>query len=259
MPIELLLERRSIRRFLSKPVSDDALSKIVSAGQRAPSSCGVQTYSFIQITDRGLRDQIAALIGRQKGMDAPVWLMICIDFARPLRLFELLDLKVQFGEVSKLFNGLVDACLAGASMAIAAEELGLGSVFIGSVWGAMDRLAELLSAPRNVFPILLLCIGYPDVQPPLRPRWPMAAVLHKDRYRMFPDEDILRYYEAANLSLSEMKYFKAGIDSLAEHWRRKFKPEEMNNWEINLRKALQFLGFMPSKDDAQRNTNTIDG
>jgi len=244
--LEFVFQRRSIRKFKQKPVPRKLVNRIVDAGQRAPTACGMQSYSFILITDQKLKEEMFKAIGKQKCMEeAPIWILVCADMARQLKLFELLGIKTKMGPLSKFVPAIVDAALVAENMVIAAEMLRLGSVYVGSVWEAMKKIADFLGLPENVCPVVLVCLGYPDESPPLRPRWPREAVLHENRYKM-PSKTLMKdYYEKANKQLAEMKYFPKGVHNWAEHWQRKFPPKEMGEWEQRLRKDLKALGFLP--------------
>jgi nitroreductase len=244
--LNFILQRRSIRKFKPKKIPQELINLIVEAGQRAPTACGMQTYSFIHVKDRKIRQAIFEAIGKQECMEqAPVWIIICADMARQLELFQILGVKTEFGELGKLVPSVIDATLAAENMVLAAEVLGLGSVFIGTVWEAIKRIAEILKLPPNVLPILLLCLGYPDENPPIRPRWPLEAVLHENFYKMPSKELMKQYYDEANKRLVEMRYFRGNVQNWAEHWQRKFPLNEMKKWEENLRKDLRELGFCP--------------
>jgi len=240
-----IIERKSIRKFERKPVSKRILEKLVEAGQRAPSNCGVQPYSLIVVDDVEKRELIFDAIGRQGCMEeAPVWIIICCDWARPLKLFEMLEVDTELGQTCRLVLGIIDATLVAENIVTAAEIMGLGSVFVGSVWTSPRRVAQILRLPADVLPILLLCIGYPSESPPKRPRWPLKAVMHENKYIM-PDERMMRnYYREANRTLLKMNYFKKDVHSWAEHWSRKFKKKDMVLWEKNLREELKKMDFL---------------
>jgi nitroreductase len=240
-----LLNRRSIRRFKERPVPKEMVEKIVKAGQNAPTGGGQQAYSFILVSDEGKKRSIMQAIGRQAFMEeAPLWLMICIDWARFYRLCEELDLEIEYGPLTQFYRGVMDAMLAAENMVIAAEDLGLGSVFNGGVRNGLTKLSEILKLPKNVLPVLLLCIGYPDEEPPTRPRWPVEVVLHENEYRMPSDQQIKDYYEESNRRMTEMGYFTGRASSLADHWRRRFPRSLVENTEVKLRDQLMELNFL---------------
>jgi len=241
-----IFQHKSIRRFKPKKVSRKLINLIVEAGQRAPTACGMQTYSFVLVTDSNLREEIFGAIGHQRCMEqAPTWIVICADMARQLELFRMLKVKTEFGPLGKLIPSIIDSTLAAQNMVVAAEALGLGTVFIGSVWDSMRKVSEILKVPNNVLPILILCLGYPAETPPKRPRWPRKAVLYENYYTM-PSQDLMKqYYQKANKELIKMNYFSKGIKSWAEHWQNKFDPKYVEDWEKNLKKDLQEMCFLP--------------
>jgi hypothetical protein len=206
----------------------------------------MQTYSFVLVTDSKVREMLFKVIGRQKCMEqAPAWIVICADMARQLELFNALKIKTEFGPLGKFIPSVIDASLAAENMILAAESLGLGTVFIGSIWDVMKKAAAILQVPKDVLPMLLLCIGYPDETPPRRPRWPLKAVLHENCYNMPSRKLMEQYYRKANKELVEMEYFSKGVESWAEHWQRKFPAAGVEKWETILKKDLTELGFLP--------------
>lgn len=218
------------------------------AGQRAPTSCGVQFYSFIEVDDMRKRREIVELIGRNRALEsAPTWIFVCCDAARPTMMFEVLKIDCYLGDVTRLIHSLIDASLAAENMIVAAESLGLGSVFTIYHWKALGEISRLLSLPVGVFPILLLCIGYPDETPPLRPRWSTNIVHHRNKYRLPTREAMLRDYARSNQSLARMDYFIGDVCNLAQHWQKKFLKKQMVVREKKLRMELQRLGFLPRK------------
>jgi nitroreductase len=244
--LETILQRRSIRKFKHKRVSGKVISRIVEAGQRAPTACGMQAYSFILVTNMQTRREISKAIGEQECMkQAPVWIIVCADMARQLELFKVLKVKTRFEPLSMLLPAVIDAALAAENMVIAAEAYGVGSVFIGSVWSALKRTAAILRLPKNVLPIVLVCLGYPNEAPPPRPRWPLDAVTYENRYGMPSKELMTKYYAEGNRQLVEMQYFRKGVSSWAEHWQKKFPLKDMEKWEKQLEEDLRELGFMP--------------
>lgn len=245
--LNTIFQHRSIRKFKPRKVSRRLINLIVEAGQRAPTACGMQTYSFVLVTDSNLREEIFKAIGRQRCMEqAPTWIVICADLARQLELFKMLKVKTAFSPLGRLIPSIVDAVLAAQNMVVAAEALGLGTVFIGSVWDSMKRVAEILKVPNNVLPILLLCIGYPNETPPKRPRWPRKAVLHENCYAMPSQKLMKEYYQKANRELIKMNYFSKGIKNWAEHWQNKFNPKDVEKWEKSMKKDLSEMGFLPA-------------
>lgn len=117
--LNTLLNRKSIRKYRQGPVPRELINKIVEAGQRAPTACGMQAYSFILITDNKLREEICKIIGKQGCMEeAPVWMIVCADMARQLKLFEVLGIKTELGPLGKFVPSMVDAALVAEKRAL---------------------------------------------------------------------------------------------------------------------------------------------
>ena len=246
--LSLILKRRSVRRFDRRAVSGDIIKAIVKAGQRAPTSCGTQFYSFILVNDTRERREILNLVTENRVLQsAPIWIFVCSDVARPLKMFKSLRLDCYLGEVTGLIDSVIDASLAAENMVIAAESLGLNSVFTIYHWKAIQEISRLLSLPRNVLPLLLLCIGYSAEKSTVRPRWNTNVVMHKNRYRMPAKGRLLWNYRRSNKTLVNMGYFSKGVGSLAENWQRKFASKEMMLREKKLRRELRNMGFLPNR------------
>ncbi len=244
--LETIFHRRSVRKFKHKQISQKTIKRIVEAAQRAPTGCGMQTYSFIKITNKQVREKIFEAAGEQRCMrQAPVWIIVCADMARQLQLFKLLRIKTKFGPLSMLLPAVIDAALAAENIVIVAEALRLSTVIVGSIWGNLKRIAEILELPKNVLPIVLVCLGYPDETPPTRPRWPFEAVLHENKYKMPSKKLMEEYYIQANQQLLDMQYFRNDVHNWAEHWQKKFPLNEMSKWEKRLQRDLRELGFIP--------------
>jgi nitroreductase len=196
--VNIINSRTSIRKFKKKNVPENMVEQILKSAQRAPTACRMEPYSFIIVTDsekrRRIKDATVSHKGTRSYMDgAPVWIMICIDFARQISLYEYLGIKPELDDVSKFVLGVIDASLAAENMVITAETLDLGSCFVGSVWTKPKEVSEILNLPMYVYPFLLLCIGYPDEDPRIRERWPYDIIVHKDEYSKVSEQQIQDY------------------------------------------------------------------
>jgi nitroreductase len=171
--LNLFLNRRSIRKFSSKPVRDVDVHRIVEAGKCAPTACNFQTYSVVWIRDAKLKERIYDACGRLDSIkEAPIVLVICADVHRLSKVLDYLGsdhcFKHDQGYFFKLLS-VIDACFLAENTTMAAESLGLGSVCIGLAF-ANDEIINALRLPKGVLPLTLLCIGYPNEEPPIRPR-----------------------------------------------------------------------------------------
>jgi hypothetical protein len=115
-----------------------------------------------------------------------------VDTYRLKRWFELNDAPFYFNESCNLFIGFWDAIVALQNVVIAAESLGLGTVYLGEVLS--KDLGQILGTPEYVFPAGLVAVGYPDETPDLRPRLPLEAVVHRNGYQVPADDEIRAFY-----------------------------------------------------------------
>ncbi|HXZ97991.1 MAG TPA: nitroreductase family protein, partial [Candidatus Acidoferrum sp.] len=115
-----------------------------------------------------------------------------VDTYRLKRWFELNDAPFYFNQPCNLFIGFWDAIVALQNVVIAAESLGLGTVYLGEVLS--KDLGQILGTPEYVFPAGLVAVGYPDETPDLRPRLPLEAVLHRNGYQVPGDDEIKVFF-----------------------------------------------------------------
>ena len=116
--LKTIEERRSIRSFKPDMPSKEDIEKVINAGLYAPSGMGRQSAIIVAVTDKKLRDEISAdnakVAGMKEGSDpfygAPVILIVLAKKDVPTHVY--------------------DGSLAIGNMLLAAQSLGLGSIWI---------------------------------------------------------------------------------------------------------------------------------
>lgn len=209
--IRHLQAHRSIRRFKQEEVTQEQLEQIIGSAQSASTSSNMQAYSVISIRKADTRRQLAALAGGQHYVEAcPLFLVWCADLHRAQAAVRLHtgDATLQVPQnVETFLVATVDAALAAQNAAVAAEALGLGTVFIGGLRNDMRRVIELLELPELVYPIFGMCIGKPDQSPTPRPRLAMEAVYHEERYNQ---ADLVKHIRAYDETLAQYYASRTG-------------------------------------------------
>lgn len=193
------LAHRSVRRYLPDEVGDDVLATLVAAAQSAATSSNLQLWSVVAVRDPERRARLARLAGDQEHVvQAPVLLVWLVDLARthavaaqhgaPTAAAEYLETTVV---------GFVDAALAAQNATLAAEDLGLGTVYIGALRNRPEEVAEVLGLPAHVFAAFGLVVGHPDPQEgaSVKPRLAQEAVLHHETYDASRQVDAVAAYE----------------------------------------------------------------
>lgn len=123
---------------------------------------------------------------------------------------QLADVQTDWTEVTLI--GAIDAALMAQNVLAAAESLGLGGVFIGSLRNDIERAGEILGCPKHVVPLFGLCLGHPDWESKInqsqRPRLPLDVLVSTDAYQEADEaslnaynEQVREYYQGRKLDL----------------------------------------------------------
>jgi nitroreductase len=195
-----LLAHRSVRAYRPDPIPPRTVETLVAAAQSAPSSSNLQTWSVVVVEDQARKARLAEFAGGQKHIvEAPLFLVWLADLSRAERLAvrsERPDEGLHFLET--FLVAVIDAALAAQNAVVAAESLGLGSVYIGAIRNKPRAVAEELGLPPNVAAAFGLCIGYPDAARPaqVKPRLRQDVVIHHERYSAVNEEAGIAAYDA---------------------------------------------------------------
>jgi nitroreductase len=162
--INVILTRRSIRRYSGKTVNKSDINLLLKAAMYAPSARNEQPWHFIVIDDRGLLGRISEVHPYASMLPgAALAILVCGD--------ENLELSKGYWPV--------DCAAATQNILLAAHALGLGAVWLG-VYPRQERqsaLRKIFGLPSHVHAFSLISIGYPAEEKGLPDR------LKKERIR----------------------------------------------------------------------------
>jgi nitroreductase len=130
-----------------EPVAIEDLREIVKAGSWAPSGLNNQPWRFVLIIDRTTRFKLAEQTRYSH-----------IVKAAPALIAVFLDL-------SAIYNEVKDHQAAGAAiqnMLLAAEELGLGAVWLGEILNQKDQVNDILAVGTELDLMAVIAIGHPS-------------------------------------------------------------------------------------------------
>ncbi len=175
--IDLLRNRKSIRKYSDRNVEEDVLDAVVCAAFRAPFAG--QLGSLVFSRDR-----------EKNPFGAPLLFTVCADCHRLELIMKARGWSVRTSDAALLTFGVQDACYVAENLVVAAESFGMGSCFLGMAPFVATKLAERYKLPPRVFPIVQLAVGYPAEDPPPRPRYPLSFSLFEDEYPELTDEDV---------------------------------------------------------------------
>lgn len=243
--IAVMLDHRSVRDFLPDPVPAGTLETLVAAAQSAATSSNMQTWSAVVVDDPAKRRVLAEIAGNQKHIErCPLYLVFLADLSRNDRLAqaEKADLEC-LPWLETFMVACIDAALAAQNAVVAAQSLGLRTVYIGAMRNDPIRVAELLGLPPKCFAVFGLCVGYPDPtsKNEVKPRLPQSTVLHRERYDTAPESRDRSAYDA------EMAKFSARNEMQATTWTarmlNRLGPLKSMTGRERLRGFLNRLGF----------------
>lgn len=208
--LQTLLDHRSVRKYTGEPISDEMLTAVLEAGRAVSTSSFLQATSIIRVVDSTKRTELrqiscdmtadeyeqALANGKKLGHgyveSCAEYLVFCMDAHRH---HQLADVQTDWTEVTLI--GAIDAALMAQNVLAAAESLGLGGVFIGSLRNDIERAGEILGLPKHVVPLFGLCLGHPDwnskINQSQRPRLPLDVLVSTDTYQA-PSDDVLSAY-----------------------------------------------------------------
>lgn len=155
--LQAIFSRRSVRRYSDRSVAPETLCAILCAGMAGPSCVNARDWSFVVVQDK----QTLAAMADANG-----------DPARPLRnaaagILVCGDLARAFPPAPDYW--VIDGAIAAQNMVLAAQALGVGSVWLGT-WPQQDRVARqaaLFGLPESIVPHSILALGYPEESEPV--------------------------------------------------------------------------------------------
>jgi nitroreductase len=170
--LEALQTRRSTKSFLTKPVPQETLTKLIDIARYSPSGANKNPWKFVVTTDKAKLAKLGEAHRACKWLgSAPVAIAVVGDPA-----------------VSKYW--LEDSCVAAYSIWLAA--MGLG---VGAAWAAMYQsdtpeesgrrqkyVREIFAIPDNLSVPMVMAIGYPDQPPAERKKVETKDILSWERY-----------------------------------------------------------------------------
>jgi len=193
--LDVLMSHRSIRKFKEKPLPEKAIAKIISAAQRASTSCNYQSYSIIVVDSLPLRERLREVSGNQPFVsECGSLLIFCADISRLVYSCSKQGYPFRGDQIDMLLSAHGDALIACQNAAIAAESMGFGICMLGNIRNHPQAVSDLLGLPQYVFATVGLAVGYPDETPSIKPRLPMRAIVSHDKYNTdFRETDLCHY------------------------------------------------------------------
>ena len=176
---DIILSRRSVRRFQEKPLEDHHLSDILEAARWAPSWGNLQCCELVVVKQNTIKSELAATLSAKNPAtkcmaNAPLVFAVC---GNPQKSGYYKGKQVTRYEHWFLY----DLGLVSQNICLKAWELGIGSVIVGSF--DHKKAEKLLKIPEGYELVSLIPVGYPDHKPPTPKRKEMNDFVHFDTFQ----------------------------------------------------------------------------
>ena len=161
---EVLLKRRSVRKFTDEPVSDEMIDELLHAAMSCPSACNRKPWEFYVVTNK---EKLEELKGASKftKFHSKLAIVVCGNLLRALPL-HMADYWIQ------------DCSAATENILLRVTDLGLGAVWCGIHPQKMaeQRVRDMLEIPKLQVPLNVIFIGHPAEEPESRDQYEEARV-----------------------------------------------------------------------------------
>ena len=244
---DLLLNRRTIRKYSSEPVDDKLLMDLLVKACRASTTGNMQVYSIIITRDPDKKKKLAPYHFNQKMVtEAPVVLTFCADFNSFNKWCHDRKADPGYDNFLSFFTAAIDALLVAQTFCIAAEAEGLGICYLGTTTYMADKIIEALRLPAGVVPVTTVTVGLPAEKPEQVDRLPLEAVIHIETYHDYTAGDIDKYYSDKEKRTDSQQFVKENDkETLAQVFTDiRYKKEDNVYFSKMLVQVLHDQGYM---------------
>ena len=161
---EVLLKRRSVRKFMNEKVSEEYMEELLCAAMSGPSACNKQPWEFYVVTKEEKLQELRSA-SRFSNMNAPLAIVVAGNLSKALPA-QMASYWIQ------------DCSAATENILLRVTDLGLGAVWCGlhPQEKAEQKVAEILGADENIIPLSLIWIGHPAEEPEARAQYEESKV-----------------------------------------------------------------------------------
>ena len=200
------LAHRTIRAYKDQPLTEAEIETLMEVARHTATASYLQGYTVLHITDPQVREKIYAASGQPYvgGTKGDMFIFV-VDLYRNSRIRAEQGVSSEALSSMNLFlTGAEDALLAAQNVVVAAESMGLGTVYLGSILADPRLVVDALELPELTFPILGLLVGHSDQEPGQKPRLPLSILTAENTYPRVEsytealadyDREVTEYYD----------------------------------------------------------------
>ena len=221
--IRAQLAHRTIRAYADDRLDEDTVTTLLDVARHGATASYQQQVTIIRVLDPAVREQLHLASGQPYvGGDRGELFVFVVDLYRNAVLRERAGADPEPLERTNLFlQGVEDTIIAAQNVVVAAESLGLGTTYLGSILADPRRVIDALRLPERTFPLLGLLVGRPAQAPQYKPRLPREITTAVDAYPE-PDEHLeaLADYDATVREYYDLRDTNTRVDSFSEQIAR---------------------------------------
>lgn len=161
---EVLLKRRSVRKFTAQAVPQEYIEELLHAAMSGPSACNKRPWMFYAVTNEAVLEKLRKA-SHFSNMQAKLAIVVCGDLSRALPQ-QMAAYWIQ------------DCSAATQNILLRATDLGLGAVWCGvhPQERAEQLVGEALNLAGNLIPLNIIYLGYPADEPEARDQYEAECV-----------------------------------------------------------------------------------
>lgn len=168
VPVDLLKavkERRSVRKWKTKPIEADKIKELQEAVRWAPSAGNLESRKFYFVSNKEKIEALCEATMRQFKPAMPLVVVGCVDY----------EAVTHYGNRGRELYCVMDVSAAVQNLLLAAHSLGLAGVWCGAFHE--DVVREVLELPEHLRPVTVVPLGYPDEKPGAGKRKPLSETV----------------------------------------------------------------------------------
>jgi nitroreductase len=168
---EAIKNRRSIRTYKKQDLPQETINQLIEAALLAPSAGNAQSWAFVLVSGQATKQALSKAAGQKSLEEASVVFVVCADEKRA---------KESYGNRGKDLYCFQDTAAATENILLTACSLGLGTCWVGAF--KEDEVKKIIKAPKEMRPVIMIPVGYPNESPPARGRRPASEVVFKETF-----------------------------------------------------------------------------
>lgn len=192
---KFFLNRRTYRQYANEVISDEIIGQMLTEASHAPTTGNMQLYSVVTTRSQEGKEKLSPAHFNQpsvKGCD--VVLTFCADFNRFVHWCEVSGAIPGYDNFQSFMTAVLDVTIFAQQFCTIAEMRGYGCCYLGTTTYNAPQIADALNLPKRVVPVITITLGVPMGDAPKSDRLPLDAILHKEVYQDYTEDQIKRLY-----------------------------------------------------------------